>query len=129
MAAPDPVRHWLSTAREELRAARTLFKGSHWRHVVFLCHLAVEKAIKAVVQKKTARVPPMTHDLVLLLRQAGVQPPDELRAFIGQLSGLSIPTRYPDALRRAAARFDRTFGTYCLKMASRTLRWFAQAAR
>lgn len=125
----DPVKHWLSSAREELRASRTLFGGGHWRHVIFLCHLSVEKSIKAAVQKRTGRVPPKTHDLVLLLRQAEVEPPEELRAFIGQLSGLSIPTRYPDVLRVTAGGFDRKFAAHCLRMASRVHRWFEQAVR
>jgi len=129
MAKPDPVQHWLSSAREELRAARTMFRGRHWRHVVFLCHLAVEKAIKAVVQEKTLQLPPKTHDLIVLLRRAGVAPPEEVQAFIGQLSGLSIPTRYPDDLRVAAGRFDRTFAAQCIRMTARVLRWFEQATK
>jgi HEPN domain-containing protein len=106
-----------------------MFKGGHWRYVVFLCHLAVEKSIKAMVQKKAGRLPPKVHDLVLLLRKADVALPEDLQAFIGQLSGLSIPTRYPDDLRVAARAFSRKSAGQCLQIAARVLRWFEQAVR
>jgi len=97
--------------------------------VVFLCHLAVEKAIKAVIQSKSGKLPPKVHDLLILLRKASVDPPEELRAFIGQLSGLSIPTRYPDDLRVSASTFSGAFATRCAQMTRKVLKWFEQAVR
>jgi len=97
--------------------------------VVFLCHLAVEKSLKALLQRKAGRLPPKTHDLLLLLRKADMALPADLQAFIGQLSGLSIPTRYPDDLRVAVSMCDRKFAEHSVTMAAKVFRWFEQAAR
>lgn len=90
---------------------------------MFFCHLAVEKALKAKVQEVTGRTVPKIHDLMTLLKLAGLAPPTELVDFIGRLGGASTATRYPadlsqlvqtythevaqDYLRRAGSRSER----------------------
>ena len=87
------------------------------------------KAIKAILQKTTQHLPPKSHDLLLLLRKANVALPADLQTFIGQLSGLSIPTRYPDDLRVAVGTFHRRFAEHCITMTAKVFRWFEQAVR
>jgi len=129
MAKPDLVKHWLSSANADLRAARSLFKNGHWRHVFFLCHLTVEKSLKAAIQKRTNRIPPKIHDLVTLVQGAGVDCPPDLDKFISRLSDLSIPTRYPADLLVAAGTYNRRTAAECLAMTGKVHRWFAQALR
>ena len=129
MAKGDLAAHWISSARADLRVARTVFRGRHWRHVVFLSHLCVEKSLKALLQKESGRLPPKTHDLVALVQRLKRKPPAELDAFIGELSQLSVPTRYPDDLRKAGAVFDARFADRCLRMSAKVFRWSEQAVK
>lgn len=70
-------------------------------YAVFMCHLAVEKALKALVVKRTGDTPPRTHNLVQLITLA--QPDlaaDEVR-FLTRLGSAGVSTRYPEELSRA----------------------------
>jgi HEPN domain-containing protein len=92
------VRYWLRSARDDLGAGVTLFRGGHFRWAVFCCHLAIEKGLKAILQYQHGVLPPRLHDLRALLTRTSLTPPVRLRRFVDQMAGLSVPTRYPGPL-------------------------------
>src|SRR5437764_5380494 len=98
---PPMVRYWLRSSRDDLRAARTLVRGGHYRMAMFCCHLSIEKALKAVLQNQLRVLPPRLHDLRVLLARTGLSPSAGLKRFINQMAGLSVPTRYPGPLSQA----------------------------
>ena len=74
-----------------------MLKANHRLYVGFLCHLAIEKTLKAywVDQKKTA--PPFTHDLALLADRTGIlkEMDERLTTVMDFLEPLHIEGRYP----------------------------------
>ncbi len=93
---PREVENWLSSARYDLAVARDVLEAGRYPYVVFFCHLAVEKALKAKVQEVTGKTPPKVHDLVALLKLAQLMPPPQFLDFIGKLGGAS---KLPATLR------------------------------
>jgi len=65
-------------------------------YVIFLCHLALEKLLKAHVAEVTQTVPIKTHDLIYLVKKSELDLPENHFDFIGKINTASIPTRYPD---------------------------------
>jgi HEPN domain-containing protein len=63
-----------------------------------MSHLAVEESLKGLLYERRKMLPPRTHNLMHLLGEVGVRPPEELGRFIAQLSSAGIPTRYPEDL-------------------------------
>jgi len=57
------VRAWLAGARKDWEVAQSLFKLKHYAHALFLCHLVLEKVLKALVLKRTKELAPQIHDL------------------------------------------------------------------
>ncbi|HWQ68166.1 MAG TPA: HEPN domain-containing protein [Methanospirillum sp.] len=50
----DPhVKEWIIQDEYELGSANVLFDGERYFHPWFFCHLALEKALKAVIFGKT----------------------------------------------------------------------------
>ena len=47
MAKEDIVQKWLDHVHEDISAAEDLHKTGHQLYVAFLCHQAIEKALKA----------------------------------------------------------------------------------
>ena len=47
MAREDIVQKWLDHVHEDISAAEDLHKTGHQLYVAFLCHQAIEKALKA----------------------------------------------------------------------------------
>jgi HEPN domain-containing protein len=126
---PPMVRYWLRSARDDWRAGVTLFRGGHHRWTVFSCHLAVEKALKAILQHQHGVLPPRLHDLRVLLTRTGLKPPVRLERFIHQLSGLSVPTRYPGPLSTGPLGLRKAWVERALRQTEKVLEWSRQNCR
>ena len=66
------VQNWLDSARYDLETAGHLFRAGSYIYTVFMCHLALEKVLKAKVEEITGEEPPKTHDLEYLIGLAGL---------------------------------------------------------
>ena len=60
---------WLRQADYDIETAEFMFNGGRYFYSIFMCHLAIEKALKGLYQFKLEQVPPKTHNLVYLLDQ------------------------------------------------------------
>ena len=58
--------NWIALANYDMETARHMLETGRYLYVVFLCHLALEKTLKAHVTEKTQTVPFKTHDLIYL---------------------------------------------------------------
>ena len=123
------VRYWLKSAREDLRATGTLLRAGHYRLAMFCCHLAMEKALKAVLQHQTGRLPPRLHDLRVLLTRAGLVPPLQLRQAIDRVADLSVPARYPGRLSTARLGWRRDMVERRIRQAGKVLQWCREQCR
>lgn len=99
-------QEWAKQSQYDIDTARSLLKSKRRIYCVFMCHLALEKMLKAVFAKKKGTYPPHTHDLLFLAGQGEIVFADETQSyFVEELNGLSIPTRYPDQLQSMLKRF------------------------
>jgi len=64
------VRNWLNSAEYDLETAEHMFKTERYIYTVFMCHLCIEKILKAKIEEITNKTPPKTHDLEYLISQA-----------------------------------------------------------
>jgi len=123
------VENWLSSAKYDLRAAADMLKAGHCLHTVFLCHLAVEKGLKAKVREVVGKTPPKRHDLIALLRLSGLRPPDQLLDFLGKLSGASVATRYPEDLSETSKLYPRDVAEEYLRRTEEVIQWITRHLR
>jgi HEPN domain-containing protein len=80
--ATDDVRYWLDLARYDLRAATAMLKAKQRLYVGFLCHLAIEKTLKAYWVHTRSTTPPFTHGLSFLAERTGILPKMDARATV-----------------------------------------------
>jgi HEPN domain-containing protein len=92
------TEEWLRQSDYDLETAEAMYGGERHIYAVFMCHLAIEKALKGLLYERLRDIPPKSHSLVLLLTKLEVRPPEHLGRFIVKLSEASIPTRYPENL-------------------------------
>lgn len=117
---------WLRQAEYDLDTADYMYAGGRYFYTVFMCHLAVEKALKGLHHEKRGGVPPKTHSLVYLLQEAGVKPPEEPGKVIVMLSEASIPTRYPEDLAKVQRIYTRTVVEDVLAKSKAVIGWIRQ---
>ena len=52
------TKNWLDMVDYDRTTARQMFKTGRYVYVIFMCHLAIEKSLKAVACEETNKVPP-----------------------------------------------------------------------
>ena len=96
------VKNWIASADYDLRTAANLFKSRRYIYVVFLCHLAIEKILKALVCKRLNEMPPYTHNLNRLIELAGISLDEKHQEFIKDTlkNSFSVPRPAPEGFNQ-----------------------------
>jgi len=84
-----------------------MFKAGRYIYAVFMCHLAIEKALKGIYAKRYKKDPPRIHNLNYFCERIKVDLDSEDLEFIDRLNSLSVLTRYPDDLERLLKDYGR----------------------
>jgi HEPN domain-containing protein len=90
------VRYWREGALEEWEVAGEMLQKGRARHALFFAHLAVEKALKARVCRRTYELAPRTHNLVRLAELAGLELERERLRVLTDLNAYAQAGRYPE---------------------------------
>ncbi|APC08776.1 HEPN domain-containing protein [Neomoorella thermoacetica] len=98
---------WLKEAEYDLETAEAMHKAGRYGYTVFMCHLAIEKGLKAVLAERTGTIPPKIHNLIRLAKLAQVNLGDDKKEFISILNTAAIGTRYPEFLDQAIKRYSK----------------------
>jgi len=84
------------SAEYDLKTAENMLNDGRFIYVVFMCHLAIEKMLKAISAQTTKKVPPKTHNLIYLIKLSNLKLSQNLFDFIAKINNASIVTRYPE---------------------------------
>ena len=90
------IDYWKKGAEECLDTARLLLAGKKDKEALFFTHLALEKAIKALVVKATRDIPPFSHDLLILAKKAKLNLSSEQEEFLADMTRFAVQGRYQD---------------------------------
>lgn len=99
---------WLKQAEYDLETAKAMFDAKRHIYTLFMCHLAVEKALKALIVEHTGKTPPKSHNLVYLMNLGRAKLSERQVKFISRLSLAGVATRYPEDLTMALDEYPPT---------------------
>lgn len=114
---------WFKQADYDIKTAEYLFKGGRYVYAVFMCHLSIEKALKGLYQKHLNEIPPKVHNLIYLIEKIGLKIPNDLYDMVFNLNRVSIPTRYPDDLKRMQKDYNKRRTADILEKSKEILKW------
>lgn len=120
------VLEWLKQADYDLDTAEFMAKGGRYFYAVFMCHLAVEKTLKALYQQKLQETPAKTHNLVYLLNRIGLRPDQDKSRVIARLNEANITTRYPDDIDKLQSDYTQEIATRLLGQTKEILEWIRE---
>jgi len=118
--------NWIALADYDIETASHMLETGRYLYVVFLCHLALEKLLKAHVAEVTQTLPIKTHDLIYLVKKSELEIPEKRLDFIGKINTASIPTRYPDDLQRALKEYPKSVANDYLNQTTELVKWLKQ---
>ena len=117
---------WFIQASYDLDTADVIFETGRYMYTVFMCHLSIEKALKGLYTKKLEEIPPKTHSLIYLAEKIGIQMPENLYDFVFSLNRVSVPTRYPDDLKRILKDYNEDITKEILTKSKDVLEWLKE---
>lgn len=118
--------NWIALADYDVETARHMLATERFLYVVFLCHLVLEKMLKADVAEFTQEVPIKTHDLIHLVKKSDLELPETYLDFVGKINTASIPTRYPDDLQRTLKEYPKSVAKNYLNQTVELIEWLKQ---
>lgn len=123
------TKNWLNMVEYDLATANQMFKTGRFVYVIFMCHLAIEKVLKAIVCEETNRVPPKTHDLIYLINLGKIVLPIDLLDFVGVINNAGAVTRYPEDLSKLILSYPKEITRKYLKQALEVIECIKQDLR
>lgn len=120
------TRNWIASAEYDLETVIHMMDSGRYLYVVFLCHLDLEKMLKAHVTEVTQSVPAKSHDLVYLLKKSDLEVSESFLDFIGKINTASIPTRYPEDLQSAIRDYPQEVAEDYFRQTEEIVQWLRQ---
>ena len=101
------TKNWLNMVEYDVTTAKHMFETGRYVYVIFMCHLAIEKMLKAIVCEETNKLPPKTHDLIYLINLTKAKLSEDLLDFIGIINNAGVVTRYPEDLSKLVVNYPK----------------------
>lgn len=98
---------WLKSAKEDFKIAEDLVKMKHYQWALFLCHISIEKVLKAIYIKIKDQYPPPIHKLFKLAQDSEIKLTEEQINDLKEMTSFNIEARYDiikDRLYRKATK-------------------------
>jgi len=120
------TENFLFSSEYDLTTAQHMLKTGRYIYVVFMCHIAIEKLLKAIVAEITNKTPPKTHNLLYLVKLANLFIPQELFDFIAKINNSSVVTRYPEDFKMLITSYPEEIAREYLENTEKVLKWLRQ---
>ena len=121
--------NWLAQVDYDIATAEQILRTGRYIYVIFMSHMALEKALKALVTEETQKLPPRTHNLIDLAQRAHVVLSQEQQDFLGKLNNTSVVVRYPDDLSAMVSQYPEAIAQDYLKRTKELILWVRQDPR
>lgn len=116
-------KEWLVQSEYDFQVAELMFSGGRYSYAVFMAHLAIEKSLKGIFQKKFNDFPPRTHSLIYFVNKLQITAPEEIGKFLVRLDQVSVATRYPEDLAKLQSIYTQDTTRQILLETKGALTW------
>lgn len=113
------IAYWKDLSNYDIKTAEHMFKTGRYPYCLFMCHLSIEKILKALIVNFFKKHAPHTHNLVDLAKHTKITFSDEQKDLLADLTEFNLEARYPE--------WQKEFYTKATKMY--TLKYFNQSMR
>lgn len=118
------TQNWIETSEYDLTTAEHMLKTGRYLYVVYLCHLSIEKLLKAIVAENQEELPPKTHNLYHLVGLIHLEIPPQFKQIIADLNSSSLPVRYPEDLQKLSSQYTQKVAESYLTQTKECHAWF-----
>jgi len=114
------------SAEYDLGTAEHMLKTGRYIYVVFMCHLALEKMLKAVAVETTNSLASKTHNLLYLTKLTEINFSQKHLEFVSKINNASIITRYPEDFSKLVEVYPADVVASYLEQTKDVIEWLKQ---
>ncbi len=118
---------WFIQAEYDMDTAEAMLNSHRYIYTVYMIHLSIEKALKAIYSKTFKENPPKTHHLLYLIEKIqsarSFEIPENIFKPIREIDKVSIPVRYPENLADLSRNYSQEITSEIFAKAKEILRW------
>jgi HEPN domain-containing protein len=122
-------KEWFYQADYDIGVADDLFKTGRYVYSIFMCHLSIEKGMKAIYYLRHKTEAPKTHSLIRLIDESQLTIPADLLSHVSMLSAVSVPTRYPRELRLLQKEYNKEKTAEIIAESKKVLQWLKETLK
>jgi len=126
MGGPSKIDEWFLQSDYDFETAEAMYASARYIYAIFMCHLSLEKALKGLYLKRKNEHPVKSHDLVYFVQKIELEMKPEDYQFLVSINRLSVPTRYPDDLKKLIKSFTKDQTKKYLNSAKSIQQWIKQ---
>ena len=123
------AENFVISAEYDIGTAEHMLKTGRYIYVVFMCHLALEKMLKAIAVEVTNKPAPKTHNLLYVTKLAEIRFPDKPLEFVSKINNASIITRYPEDFSKLIEVYPVDIVTSYLQSTKDVITWLKQSEK
>jgi len=90
------MEYWIDLSDYDFTTAKFMLKSKRFPYCLFMCHLSVEKLLKALIVKFTKEHAPYSHNLVDLAKRTKIDFLEEDKMLLADLTEFNLEARYPE---------------------------------
>jgi len=120
------TENFIASAEYDLNTAEHMLKTGRYIYVIFMCHLSIEKMMKALSSEVTDKTPPKTHNLIYLTKLSGIHFLEDHFEFVSKLNNASVVTRYPDDFKKLVEAYPEDIAKSYLSQTKEIIEWLKQ---
>jgi HEPN domain-containing protein len=117
--------YWIELSDYDLDTADAMLATARYLYVGFMCHQAIEKALKAYWSEVLEEPPLKIHSLFRLAEKTNLMDDlsEEQRLFMDKLEPLNIETRYPSYKAQLNKDLNKEVCTYLISQTKSLQQW------
>ncbi|MEW5693870.1 MAG: HEPN domain-containing protein [Candidatus Hydrogenedentota bacterium] len=124
MELKDHINYWLKSSEHDLKVAETLYRNKKYDWCLFIGHLVLEKALKAVwVRDNNNKFPGKIHNLLKLAEETELQLNNKIKLSLLDINDFNIEMRYPDYKLKLYKRCNKKFTKKYFKIIKDIYKW------
>jgi HEPN domain-containing protein len=120
------INYWVKSSDYDFQAAEDLQKTEKFSHALFFGHLAVEKILKALFVKINEDYPPKTHNLMMLVKNIGLEIDETQLDLLIEVNTFNIEARYPDEKLEFYERCTALFAEQKMNEIKGIIKWLKE---